>query len=105
MTQERFNEIVDKQILKIKDILIKKTAEYNLESDRLSIFKHAAQLEQRTPEQALLGFVAKQITSLYEMVNSNKSYSEVVWDEKITDIICYQILLKGLLIDEDKIQK
>lgn len=105
MTNERFTEIVEATIKEVEDTLIKKTAEYNTGKDRLSIFKRAADLNDNTASEALLGFVSKQICSLYEMVGSSNQYSEKVWHEKIGDIIVYMFLLKATLVDDDRVKE
>ena len=99
MNTPDFNVIVGDQVERIKNVLVKKAAEYNLDTDRLSVFKHAAALSEETPEQALYGFMLKHIISITDMINSKETYSEELWNEKITDICNYLILLQGLLKD------
>ena len=99
MTSPDFNKIVEDQLDRISNVLVKKAAEYNLDADRLSVFKHAAALSEETPEQALYGFMLKHIISITDMINSGNTYSEELWNEKITDICNYLILLQGLLRD------
>jgi len=99
MTHAEFETVVNEMMSEIKQTLVAKTAEYSVESDRLSIFKHIAALTQGTPAQALTGLVAKQITSLYEMVNSKQAYDDSVWNEKLKDIIIYMLLLKATVKD------
>ena len=99
MTAKDFNELVDRQLGRIKAVLCKKEGEYNLEEDRLGFFKRAAALAQETPEQALYGFMLKHLVSLSDMVQSGKAYSEALFEEKITDIENYLLLLLGLLKD------
>ena len=99
MNTPDFNTVVEAQLDRIKNVLVKKAAEYNLDSDRLSVFKHAAALSEETPEQALYGFMLKHIISITDMINSKETYTEELWNEKITDICNYLILLQGLLRD------
>lgn len=99
MTTPEFNKVVEDQLDRIKSVLVKKATEYSLDTDRLSVFKHAAALSKETPEQALYGFMLKHIISVTDMVNSGEVYSEELWNEKITDICNYLILLQGLLRD------
>jgi hypothetical protein len=103
MTTPEFNQIVENQLERIKNVLIKKAAEYNLDVDRLSVFKHAAALSEETPEQALYGFMLKHIISITDMINSKETYTEELWNEKITDICNYLILLQGLLRDTGRL--
>jgi hypothetical protein len=99
MTTPDFNKVVEEQLDRIRNVLVKKAAEYNLDDDRLSVFKHAAALSEETPEQALYGFMLKHIISMTDMINSRQAYSEELWNEKLTDINNYIILLHGLLRD------
>ena len=99
MTTPEFNKVVEAQLDRIRNVLMRKASEYNLDDDRLSVFKHAAALSEETPEQALYGMMLKHIISVTDMVNSEKAYSEAAWNEKITDLCNYLILLQGLLKD------
>lgn len=100
MTHERFNQIVEEETERIKNVLIKKQAEYNLNADRLSHFKEAAGAVNWTPEQVLLGYTCKHWKSIVDQINSKEKFSEERWQEKITDLINYMILLLGLLEDD-----
>ena len=102
MTTPEFNKVVEEQLERIENVLVKKAAEYSLDDDRLSVFKHAAALSEETPEQALYGFMLKHIISITDMINSEAAYSEELWNEKITDICNYLILLQGLLRDTER---
>lgn len=99
MTALDFNKIVEDQLERIKTVLVKKEAEYSLNTDRMSVFKHGSGITEETPEQVLYGFMLKHIISVTDMVNSKETYSEELWNEKITDICNYLILLQGLLRD------
>lgn len=99
MKTDRFNEIVNEQVERIKGVLIKKADEYNLEEDRLGFFKRSAAFAQETPEQALYGFLLKHLQSITDMVQSGKEYPKELWNEKITDAMNYLVLLLGLLED------
>lgn len=105
MNTPEFNKVVESQLDRIRNVLVKKAAEYNLDEDRLSVFKHAAALSDETPEQALYGFMLKHIISVTDMVNSEKIYTEELWNEKITDICNYLILLQGLLRDTGRLKE
>ena len=105
MTTEKFNKIVEDQLDRIRNVLVKKANEYNLEEDRLGFFKRAAVLSQETPEQVLYGFMLKHIISVSDMVASGDEYTKDLWLEKITDIENYLILLLGLLEDDKMFKK
>lgn len=102
MTHERFNQIVEEETDYIKKLLVKKQAEYNLDEDRMSHFKHAAEASNWSPEQTLLGYMTKHWVSIVDMINSNKQFPRELFVEKVTDIANYLILLLGLLEDDNK---
>lgn len=96
MTNEKFNEIAEKQLEICKEYLCKKGEEYNPTLDRLEFFKQAAVLENITPEKALAGMMAKHTISIYNLINDH-IYDQAIWEEKITDHINYLLLLKALI--------
>lgn len=100
MKTKDFNDLVEAQLVRCAGILCKKGPEYGSEDDRLHNFKAAAKLQQTTPRKALMGMMAKHTVSVYDMCESGLTYSDEIWDEKITDSINYLILLKGILQDE-----
>ena len=97
----RFNEIVEAETERIKSILSKKQDEYNLDADRLSHFKRASALAQTTPEKVLYGYMLKHIMSISDMVVTDETYSKELWQEKMTDVHNYLILLLALLEDDN----
>ena len=101
MTTERFNEVVKEQLERIEKLLVKKQAEYNLDADRLGVFKHGASMSKETPEQVLYGFFLKHLIQQADMISTGEKYTKELWLEKITDIMNYNILLLGLLEDDD----
>lgn len=96
MKSETFNQIVDAQLERCRNILCAKAKEYATE-DRLHNFKIAAALEGAGPIQALSGMMAKHTVSVYDMAMSGETYPQELWDEKITDHINYLLLLKALV--------
>lgn len=102
MTDERFNQIVDEELENIKKVLCKKKGEYNLDTDRMSAFKEAAEYLRKSPEDILMGYRCKHEMSLVDMINSGKQFPKELWLEKITDNINYLLLLLGLLEDDNK---
>lgn len=106
MKVSEFNPIVKKQLKKIEDLLVSKGAEYALdESDRFCDFKQAAALTGQTPEQVLYGYMLKHIMSVTMMIQTKGEFSAERWDEKITDIMVYLTLLRGLLEDTPRLFK
>ena len=97
MDSKKFNEILEKRIDKIKNVLSSKEKEYASGFDRLHNFKVAARIMNETPEKALFGMLLKHIVSVIDMVNDPKSISEYLINEKIGDVINYFILLESLM--------
>lgn len=80
-----------------------KADEYNLNKDnRFDTFYHAADISQETPEQALFGFMLKHLVSVTEMVQKGGKFTKERWLEKIIDLCNYNILLYGLIADQNK---
>lgn len=100
MNKKAFDNLVNEQFARCRDILNLKDSEYAVEEDRLHNFKVAAELKCETSRQAVMGMMAKHIVSVFDMGTSVKTYPDAVWDEKITDSINYFLLLKGVLYDE-----
>lgn len=99
MQNEEFNYILERQLSSIEHVLGAKASEYATE-DRLHNFKQAAHLQGVTMRQALVGMMSKHTVSIYDMCMSDESFTEDVWDEKITDHLNYLILLKAVITEE-----
>jgi hypothetical protein len=101
MTNGEFNVIVSNIIKRVHLVLFKKSKEYSGKEDRLENFKRAAALQDISPTQALLGMIAKHFVSIAMLVEKASELGEVtnllLWEEKITDIINYCILLEALV--------
>jgi hypothetical protein len=106
VTNDVFAELLNRNISRCKDVLLRKQKEYATDDDRLHNFKIAAAFQQCTTEQALFGFLAKHLVSLSDMCKSGEKYSEDIWDEKIGDSINYLLLLAVVVADgrENKIE-
>lgn len=96
-----FDKLVDRRISLIKTILHKKGNEYATNDDRFHNFNAAGKKRNQTPEQALMGMMAKHEVSVDDIVEwagiSPERITEKLIDEKIGDNIVYLILLEGLL--------
>jgi hypothetical protein len=100
MKQTDFANIVNKQLDRIRQLLVVKGAEYNLDADdRFSDFKQAAAFTGQTPEQVLYGYMLKHLMSITAMVQTASEFTKERWEEKLTDIHVYLCLLEGLLKD------
>lgn len=102
MTNTEFNEVAAAQIDYCLTLLGVKGEEYDTDSgDRLHAFKIAAALQHITTKQALAGMLAKHIVSIYDMCAEGE-HSLEKWTEKISDSINYLLLLKGMVIEDEK---
>lgn len=101
MNSDEFNKVLKDTSDKIVSVLGAKSDEYVFDGDRLRNFKIAAQIMNSTPEKALISFMTKHITSIFDMVDSlpEKDFPMGLWDEKIIDIINYMILLRALCVE------
>lgn len=101
MTTEQFEKVINQQFDYCKKLLVDKNKEYSFGRDRLHSFKIAATLEGISPKEALAGMMAKHTVSIYDMCKGG-SHSIAKWDEKITDHINYLLLLKAMIVEEEK---
>ena len=106
MTTNEFNIIVDKQLEECLKCLTVKTKEYVLDNnDRLRAFKLVWIKDKEikvNPKITLWGQMVKHISSIYDMCLKDEAYDKEnydKWKEKITDIINYLILLRGIIED------
>lgn len=104
MNASQFDKCVQESITNIKQVLAAKAQEY-AHGDRLSNFKRAAQMNQCTPEKALVGMMSKHIISVLDLVDEIESglyrrpnLRELI-NEKVGDNINYLILLRALVIE------
>lgn len=99
-------EHIDDVFKDLQAIFKKKQAEYKAASDDpLRNFTQAGILQSETPEQTLLGFVAKQIVSLYDakLTNPERLSDAAFTDEKAGDIAVYMIILMAMVRSKQKV--
>lgn len=99
MQLDDFNTVLDAQIDMCRLILTQKGEEYADANDRLRNFRKAAVLQGNTTAQAAHGMMAQHVVSIADMVMADDSTPMAVWDEKITHMINYLILLKAALLE------
>lgn len=100
MNNTQFDLIVENRLLLIKEILLKKRAEYAPEGgDRLHNFKRAAAMLNKSPEQCLIGMWTKHVVSMLDICDriDKETPSKEMIEEKIGDLINYLILLEAML--------
>ena len=95
MNKLEFDMLVQKTLNHALETLLSKEREYATD-DRLHNFKVAAQVQDKTPIQALAGMMAKHTVSIYDMCEDG-NYPLRILDEKIGDHINYLLLLRALV--------
>lgn len=104
MKADQFENILDAQVKRVRDVLVVKAAEYATE-DRLANFKKAANLQGISVPEALAGMMAKHTVSIFDMVSSAAEFDLEKWDEKITDHLNYLILLRAVLEEAPRLNQ
>uniref|UniRef100_A0AAU8GTF7 MazG-like nucleotide pyrophosphohydrolase n=1 Tax=Gordonia phage Petito TaxID=3158876 RepID=A0AAU8GTF7_9CAUD len=106
MDSPEFNEIVDKVLARVQEVLVLKGTEYVPEGEpsRFHNFETAAAFNQQLSTEALWGFLTKHLVSLSDMVKVDSTdHSLGRWDEKITDSLVYLVLLYGIVNENEKL--
>lgn len=96
-----WEKVLERRLQLTVKVLGNKEKEYASDDDRLHNFKATAEMLRCTPAQALLGMVAKHLTSVVDAVKDEKVLTRQQWDEKLGDIINYMILLEGITFEEE----
>jgi hypothetical protein len=99
MTQDSFNKIVEELVGDIRSMLIKKSAEYARNNNKLHNFDRAGEILRCSPAKALLGMETKHRVSLLDIVNDMDRGvypEEELMKEKILDSLNYLILLYAI---------
>lgn len=104
MIYKEFEKVVNEQLKRCTDTMLKKSAEYSTEEDKLHNFKCAGGLIGSTPQEALCGMWIKHIVSITDMCRTGKDYPLDTWNEKIGDAINYLLLLRAI-VEEQKTNK
>lgn len=100
MDQTTFDQVVKKQMMRCEAVLQRKAKHYAVTGeDRLVQFKKMAILENQTVYDSLGGVMAKHVTKLYDMLTMPEEFKMKDFDETITDLMNYLILLKALIVE------
>lgn len=101
MNNETFDNVCTLRLNRCLQLLDVKGGEYSTETDKLHNFKRAAAILGCTPERALLGMQVKHTVSIMDMLDDLEKNGTIpkenVWNEKIGDHLCYDILLDALI--------
>lgn len=112
MNKKDFNDLLEARIIKTRNVLEAKNAEYASDTDKLHNFKRAGKMLRCSPEKALIGMWTKHIISILDMMDELEKkcgtsancfpsldpdeYIGTI-EEKIGDAINYLILLEALI--------
>ena len=100
MNNQEFMIEVENSHNRSKRLLLRKGKVYSTEDgDRLEQFYRAAAAQNINPCEALVGMATKHFTSIADMSKDPFEYSIKTWNEKITDLRNYTLLLDALLRD------
>ena len=103
MKDVRFQEILERRIELIRNVLGKKAAEYARGDDRLHNFKRVARVKGCTTEDACIDGFCKHLVSILDTVDdvAKGVYAKTeLWEEKIGDAINYLILLEAIVKED-----
>lgn len=107
MNEEKklFETSIEEVLNKCKNLLLKKGKEYSNGQGKFHNFIIASKLLCCTPETALASMMAKHTVSIYDMCNATETghtFSIEQWDEKICDHINYLLLLRTMVVMNNK---
>ena len=102
MTTEDFNQIVEEQINRCRNVLLIKKEEYAAGKDRLAAFKKAGAIQDQSMEKAALGMLSKHLVSISDMIlaPAPELFGIDRWNEKITDAINYLLIIRAIIEEE-----
>lgn len=97
MNTERYQTVITETMQKSLNTLTDKAKEYARKEDMFHNFEVAAVLKGETREEALFGFMDKNLVSISDMVPNAGSYTQEKWQEKIGDTINYLLILSAMV--------
>lgn len=101
MQHKEFEQIATNILSRVKHCLTAKGIEYSKSDSVFFNFEEGGKILGNTKEQTLLYYMSKHIVSIVSMIKDDKEKPMEVWQEKITDIICYLILLEAMKHEEN----
>lgn len=107
MKAEEFEVVWMDQVAKEKSMLLERAAAYATNGDRLGNFYHGGQLNDCNPLQYGFTLCTKQTIALRDLIKQISlgngqftDYEFAKFEEYVTDIRNYMVLLKGLYIEQ-----
>jgi hypothetical protein len=100
--EENFERVVNETLQQIKDTLLIKGKEYRRNGDVFHNFNEGAKRTNQTPEKVLQGFALKHDVSVNDMITDlaeGITPTAAAVNEKMNDILIYNILLKAMLLN------
>jgi len=100
MRPEEFQQIIKFRLGACLATLAQKAPEYATPEDPFHNFHRAASILGCSPARALVGMWTKHLVSILDMVelaSRGEKIPEPLLEEKITDAICYLVLLEAML--------
>lgn len=113
MNFKKFDKLLAWRLLRTKEVLASKNAEYSDGVDKLHNFKVAGRKRNKSPEEALMGMFIKHMVSIDDVVDKierefqitgfhpikkiKRFITKKLLEEKIGDAINYLILLEALI--------
>jgi hypothetical protein len=106
MKTSEFEQVLDRRLALIRNVLSSKAKEYSDSSDRLHNFARAGEMLRIGKAEALLGMWAKHVVSIMDLAQTEPSKRQIATteliEEKIGDAINYLILLEAMLKEEQQ---
>ena len=88
--------LLESRIQKAKKTLCFKAKEYAQESNRFHNFMQTAKMWNETPEESLIGFIKKHLTSMWDIIDNKFVPTEEQFEEKFGNVFNYTVLLMGM---------
>ena len=96
LSERELEKLIEERIQTCKRVLLKKSEEYSSESDRMRNFNTAGRMLGMPPYRVAFMYMMKHFESVYEIVVNDRPATPSVWEEKITDLINYLLLIDAM---------
>ena len=100
MNKDKLLKHIEHRINKCKEVLGYKNSEYASQQDVMSNFKNAANFLGVTPEKVAFSYMMKHFESIKSIVYDNKPVTKELYEEKVTDLINYLLLIDAMMMDK-----
>lgn len=102
MTTNEFNELLDYCLVQIKERALIKNKEYGSDADALESVKKSAIKANLSPLRECLALQAKHLASIDKIVEKPMIWTNEHIEEKVFDVIVWELILFMLLTEERK---